>query len=278
MKVGIKLSQNAPIHEYRAVWRIADEAGFDSLWNMDHLATLGGDPTGDIFEAWTLLAAMAETTSRVRIGCTVTGNTYRHPGVLAKMAATVDHLSGGRLEFGLGAGWAENEHTMLGLEFGTVGDRMDRLEEACQIIRSLWTEARTTFEGKHYRLSEAIAEPKPVQQPHPPIWIGGRGRRRTLRITALYADVWNAPGGQAEEVAELSQVLDGHCADVGRDPAEIRRTVQAPLPEGADDTMALIESYAGVGIDEVILITKAGTAEAEAERAAELLPRLRSVA
>lgn len=278
MRLGLKLSQNAPIDEYRAVWRIADEAGFDSLWNMDHLAALGGDPTGDIFEAWTLLAAMAETTSRVRVGCMVTGNTYRHPGVLAKMAVTVDHLSNGRLEFGLGAGWAENEHTMLDLEFGTVGDRMDRLEEACQIIRSLWTEASTTFEGKHYRLTDAIAEPKPIQRPFPPIWIGGRGRRRTLRIVAQYADVWNTPGGPAEEVSELSQVLDGHCADVDRDPATIRRTVQARLPENPDDALALTESYAKVGIDEIILITKAGTARAEAERAAELLPRLRSVA
>lgn len=277
MRLGLKLSQSAPIDEYRTVWRIADEAGFDSLWNMDHLATLGGDDTGDIFEAWTLLAAMAETTSRIRIGCTVTGNTYRHPAVLAKMGTTVDHLSGGRLDFGIGAGWAENEHTMLGLEFGTVGDRMDRLEEACQIIRSLWSEPRTTFDGKHYRLTDAIAEPKPVQQPYPPIWIGGRGRRRTLRIAARYADVWNAPGGAAEEVAELSQVLDGHCADVGRDPSTIRRTIQARLPERTAEALALVESYAEVGIDEVILITKAGTSEAEAERAAKLLPRLRTV-
>jgi F420-dependent oxidoreductase-like protein len=278
VKIGIKLSQNAPIHEYRGVWRIADEAGFDSLWNMDHLATLGGDPTGDIFEAWTLLAAMAESTSRVRIGCAVTGNTYRHPAVLAKMAVTLDHVSGGRLEFGLGAGWAENEHTMLGLEFGTVGDRMDRLEEACQIIRSLWTAPRTSFDGKHYRLTDAIAEPKPVQQPYPPIWIGGRGRRRTLKIAAQYADVWNSPGGPASEVAELSEVLDRHCEDADRDPAAIRRTVQARLPESAAECMSLIEDYAKVGVDEVILITKAGTAEAEAERAAELLPRLRAVA
>jgi F420-dependent oxidoreductase-like protein len=266
----------APIGEYRAVWRIADEAGFDSLWNMDHFATLGGDETGDIFEAWTLLAAMAEATSRVRIGCAVTGNTYRHPAVLAKMAATVDHLSGGRLDFGLGAGWATSEHAMLGLEFGTVGDRMDRLEEACQIIRSLWTERRTTFEGEHYRLDEAIAEPKPIQRPYPPIWIGGRGRRRTLRIAAEYADVWNAPGGTADEIAELSGVLDAHCAEVGRDPAAIRRTVQTRLPDKADDALAEVEDYAKVGIDELILITMAGTAAAQAEQAAELLPRLRA--
>ena len=278
MRFGLKLSQKAPIDDYRTVWRIADEAGFDSVWNMDHLATLGEDPSGDIFDAWTLLAAMAEATSRVRIGCMVTGNTYRHPAVLAKMAATVDHLSNGRLEFGLGAGWAENEHTMLGLEFGTVGERMDRFEEACQIIRSLWTQPRTSFDGQHYQLTDAIAEPKPVQQPYPPIWIGGRGRRRTLRIAAQYADVWNAPGGSADEIAELSGVLDAHCADVGRDPAAIRRTVQARLPESETDLVALVEDYAKVGVDELILIAMAGTSEAEASRAAELLPRLRSVA
>jgi F420-dependent oxidoreductase-like protein len=287
VRYGLKLSQKAPIDEYRAVWRIADEAGFDSVWNMDHFAALGGDPTGDIFEAWTLLGAMAEATERVRIGCMVTGNTYRHPAVLAKMAVTVDHLSGGRLEFGIGAAWAENEHTMLGLDFGTVGDRMDRLEEACQIIRSLWTEARTTFHGRHYDLTEVIAEPRPVQQPYPPIWIGGRGRQRTLRLAARYADVWNLPGGSPGEVVELSQVLDEHCAAIGRDPAEIRRTVQLRLPDSSgpdshpadevESVLSTVKEYAAVGVDELILIVVGGAAEAQAERAAALLPQLRSV-
>lgn len=275
MRFGLKLSQKATIDEYRAVWRIADEAGFEHCWNMDHFATLGGDPTGDIFEAWALLGAMAEATTRTRIGCMVTGNTYRHPGVLAKAAVTVDHLSGGRLEFGLGAAWAENEHAMLGLEFGTLGERMDRLEEACQIITSLWTSARTSFAGTHYRLQDAIAEPKPVQRPHPPIWIGGSGRKRTLRITARYADVWNAAGGSPEEIAELSDVLDRHCADVGRDPAEIRRTVQVRLPESPAEVVPLVERYAKAGVDDVIVIVFGGAAEAQAEQVAGLLPRLR---
>lgn len=277
MRYGLKLSQNAPIDEYRDVWRVADEAGFDSLWNMDHLATLGGDPTGDIFEAWTMLAAMAEATSRVRMGCMVTGNTYRHPGVLAKMAVTVDHLSGGRLEFGLGAAWAETEHMMFDLQFGTVGERLDRLEEACQVIRSLWTQPRTTFEGRHYRVTDAIAEPKPVQRPYPPIWIGGSGRKRTLRITAEYADVWNSAGDAPEDFADLSRVLDEHCAAVGRDPAEIRRTVQVRAGEGGDGLLAKVEGYARVGVDDVIVIVHAGTALAQAEAVAEMLPRLRDV-
>lgn len=277
MRYGLKLAQKAPIDEYRSVWRIADEGGFDHLWNMDHFATLGGDPTGDIFDAWALLAAMAQATTRIRIGCMVTGNTYRHPGVLAKTAVTVDHLSGGRLEFGLGAAWAENEHTMLGLEFGTVRDRLDRLEEACQIIRSLWTAPQTTFAGRHYRLDEAVAEPKPVQDPHPPIWIGGTGRKRTLRITAEHADAWNAPGGTPEELAELSAVLDEHCAAVGRDPTGIRRSVQMRVPEDGDELLSRVEGYAAVGIDDVILILLGGSAEAAAEQAAAHLSRLRQI-
>jgi F420-dependent oxidoreductase-like protein len=277
MRFGLKLSQRATIDELREVWRIADDEGFDHCWIMDHFATLGGDLTGDIFEAWTLLAAMAEATSRTRIGCMVTGNTYRHPGVLAKTAVTVDHLSGGRLEFGIGAGWAENEHTMFDLEFGTVGDRMDRLEEACQIIRSLWTEKRTTFGGRHYRIVDAIAEPKPVQRPYPPIWIGGSGRRRTLRIVAQYADAWNAAGGTPDEVADLSAVLDRHCADVGRDPGQIRRTVQIRLPDKAEDALPLIDDYARVGVSEVVVIVMGGQAVQKAEQAAALLPRLRGI-
>ncbi|HEX6578976.1 MAG TPA: TIGR03560 family F420-dependent LLM class oxidoreductase [Jiangellaceae bacterium] len=277
MRYGLKLSQRATIDDLRQVWRIADDEGFDHCWIMDHLATIGGDPTGDIFEAWTLLAAMAAATSRTRIGCMVTGNTYRHPGVLAKEAVTVDHISGGRLEFGIGAGWAENEHIMFDLEFGTVGERMDRLDEACQIIRSLWTEKRTTFDGRHYRIVDAIADPKPVQRPYPPIWIGGSGRKRTLRIVAQYADAWNAAGGGPDEVADLSAVLDQHCADVGRDPAQIRRTVQIRLPGKAEDVLPLVEGYARVGITEVIVIVMGDEAVQQAEQAAALLPRLHAI-
>ena len=278
MRYGLKLSQNAPIEQYRAVWRIADEAGFDHCWCMDHFATLGGSDDGPIFEAWALLAAMAAATSRTRVGCAVTGNTYRHPAVLAKAAVTVDHLSGGRLEFGIGAGWAENEHTMLGLPFGTAGDRADRLEEACQVIRSLWTQELTSFAGQHYQLTGAVAEPKPVQRPHPPIWIGGAGRRRTLRTAAQHASVWNAPGGSPEEVADLSGVLDRHCADIGRDPSEIRRSVQVRIPATPDELLALAPAYAAVGVTDLLLVPLTADPVAQAEQAGELLPRLRTVA
>jgi len=277
LRFGLKLSQNATIDTLTTIWGIADDSGFDHCWNMDHFASLGGDDTLDIFEAWTLLAGMAARTTRTRVGCSVTGNTYRHPAVLAKAAVTVDHLSGGRLEFGIGAGWAENEHTMLGLPFGTARDRADWLEEALPIIRSLWTEPRTTFPGKQYLLTEAVAEPKPVQTPHPPIWIGGVGRRRTLRMAAEHAAVWNAPGGSPAEVAELSAVLDGHCADIGRDPAEIRRSVQIRVPADAAALVDQVAGFVGVGVTEIILIVAAEPV-AQAERVADLLPELRGLA
>jgi len=276
LRFGLKLSQNATIDTLTTIWGIADDSGFDHCWNMDHFASLGGDDTLDIFEAWTLLAGMAARTTRTRVGCSVTGNTYRHPAVLAKAAVTVDHLSGGRLEFGIGAGWAENEHTMLGLPFGTARDRADWLEEALPIIRSLWTEPRTTFPGKQYLLTEAVAEPKPVQTPHPPIWIGGVGRRRTLRMAAEHAAVWNAPGGSPAEVAELSAVLDGHCADIGRDPAEIRRSVQIRAPADAAALVDQVAGFVGVGVTEIILIVAAEPV-AQAERVADLLPELRGL-
>src|SRR5919201_6588882 len=163
LRIGLKLApQFTTVDEMRAIWQVADEAGFDHCWNFDHFASIGARGNlGDVFEGWTLLGAMAEVTRRVRIGCMVTGNTYRHPGVLAKMAVTVDHLSGGRLEFGLGAAWAELEHTMLGLEYGRVGQRIARLAEACVVLKSLWTQERTTFHGRWYELNDALANPKP---------------------------------------------------------------------------------------------------------------------
>ena len=277
LRFGIKVSQAATIDTLKEVWRLADEAGFDHCWNMDHFASLGGDDTLDIFEAWTALAGMAALTKRVRIGCSVTGNTYRHPGVLAKMATTVDHLSGGRLEFGIGAGWAENEHVMLGLPFGTRGDRADRLEETLKIVTSLWSEPTTTFEGRHYQLKDAIAEPKPVQRPHPPIWIGGSGPKRTLRLAAEYADVWNAAGGEPEAVAAASAILDQHCADIGRDPAQIRRSVQIRVGEDTDAALRSVEEFARIGVTEPLLVLNGPDFLARAEKVAELLPRLRSI-
>jgi F420-dependent oxidoreductase-like protein len=277
LSIGLKLSpQGTDVASLRAVWRVADEAGFDHVWNFDHFAAIMTDPEVDVLEGWTLLGAMAEATSRVRIGCMVTGNTYRHPAVLAKMAVTVDHLSGGRLEMGIGAAWAELEHEMFGLAFDTPGIRVARLAEACVAMKRLWTDDRASFDGTHYRLRDAIANPKPVQRPHPPLWIGGRGERKTLRVVAEHADVWNAPGGDPDEVARLSGVVDRHCADVGRDPAEIRRSVQVRYAGDDDGLLRTAAAYAERGIHDLVVIVPADDAERHAEAVAALLPRLRA--
>jgi len=225
-------------------------------------------------------AAMAVATSRVRIGCMVSGNSYRHPVMLAKLATTVDHLSGGRLELGIGAGWNEHEHTMYGLDLGTVRERMDRLEESLQILTSLWTRPRTTFDGAHYRLADAVAEPKPVQRPHPPIWVGGSGPRRTLRLVARYADAWNDTSSTPEQVAALGEVLERHCADVGRDPAEIRRTVQLRLREHPlAELPGLVERYAAAGVTEFVVVLSSGEhALRELDDVAAALAALRAAA
>ena len=278
VRIGLKLSQqNTDVAELRAIWQVADEGGFDHLWNFDHFAAIMAEPVLDVLDGWMLLGAMAEATSRVRIGCMVTGNTYRHPAVLAKMAVTIDHLSAGRLEFGIGAAWAQIEHDMLGIEFGTAGRRVEWLDEACQVIKSLFTEERTTFDGARYTLSDAISNPKPMQRPYPPFWIGGRGERKTLRVIAQHADVWNAPGGEPDEVARLAGILDAHCADIGRDPAEIRRSVQIRY---AGDDEALLRSaseFAARDIRDLIVILSPGQARAHAEAAAALVPRLHAL-
>ena len=278
VRVGLKLSnQNTNPAELRAIWQVADQSGFDHVWNFDHFAAIMTDPEIDVLEGWTMLGAMAEATSRVRIGCMVTGNTYRHPAVLAKMAVTIDHFSNGRLELGIGAAWAENEHAMLGIEFGTAGRRVEWLDEACQVMKLLFTQERSTFEGTRYALHEAIANPKPVQKPHPPFWIGGRGERKTLRVIAQHADVWNAPGGEPDEVARLAGVLDRHCADIGRDPAEIRRSVQIRYVGDDDALLRSAGEFVERNVRDLIVIVSPGQARAHAEGVASLLPRLREL-
>jgi F420-dependent oxidoreductase-like protein len=277
--VGLKFSQQlCTIEEQRDVWRVADEAGFDHLWDFDHFHPIGGQPLeGDIFDGWSLLAAMAEATKRVRIGNMVTGNTYRHPAVLAKIATTVDHLSGGRLEFGIGGAWAEVEHQMLGIEFPGVGTRLRRLNEACIVFKKLWTEERADFQGRYYCLQDALHNPKPVQKPYPPIWIGGGGEQKTLRIVAEHADVWNMAGGSVDVAEHKVEVLHRHCADVGRDPAEIRLSVQIRFnADDPDATLRDAEAFLQKDFTELIVIVTGPDARGKAERVArEILPRLR---
>jgi F420-dependent oxidoreductase-like protein len=269
--VGIKLSPQAcTIAQLRAVWRIADEAGFDHLWGFDHLVPIFTEVTDDVFEGMTLLAAMAEATSHVRIGLMVTANTYRHPGLLAKMATTIDHLSGGRLEFGLGAAGAEAEHAMLGIPYHTPGERIRRLGESLTICRRLWTEDQVSFAGRYYTLTDAVANPKPVQRPHPPIWVGGAGEQLTLRIVAEHADVWNVIG-PVDVVTRKAVVLDRHCRDIGRDPATIKRSVQPRFdPDDPGAMVELLHQYLKAGFTEnVIYIPPGGDPVRAAEIAAE---------
>jgi F420-dependent oxidoreductase-like protein len=210
--------------ELRAAWQWADALGYSSVWIPDHFYAGYGDPEGPCFEAWTILAAMAEATKRIRIGPMVLGNTYRHPAIVANMAATLDVISGGRLTLGLGAGWMQAEHDGYGIALPPPRERLDRLDEAAAVIKLLLTEQRASFQGRYYQLHDALCEPKPVQRPRPPLLIGGGGEQRTLRVVAKHADEWNGevgPSGMARKIA----VLHEHCRQIGRDPDEIEVSV-----------------------------------------------------
>src|SRR5438093_5548204 len=221
LSFGIKTApQHTTYEAMLAVWRAADALPvFEHAWLFDHFAPIHSDVDGPCLEGWTLLAAFAARTSRIRIGQMVTGNTYRHPAVLAHMAATVDIISNGRLDLGIGAGWNEYEHTSMGIPLYPPGERIRRLGEACEIIKRLFTQHLTDFDGRYYQLKQSRCEPKPVQKPYPPFVIGGGGEQLTLRVVARYADVWNFGGGPVEEFQRKTAILHQHCQEVGRDPA-----------------------------------------------------------
>jgi F420-dependent oxidoreductase-like protein len=210
------------------LWRHAEATGWDIACVTDHFMPNTPEREGAMLESWSTLSALAALVPRLRVGTIVLGNTYRHPAVVAKMAAQVDIISGGRLLLGIGAGWQENEHTAYGIPFYTVRERLERLDEACHVLRLLWTQRRSDFAGRYYRLSDAPLDPKPVQSPHPELMIGGGGERVTLRIAARHADHWNVWGGPAI-VARKGAVLDEHCAAVGRDPRTITRSANMAL-------------------------------------------------
>ena len=249
--------QNTTWQDMLAVWKEADDIEiFESGWTFDHFYPIFSDPAGPCLEGWMTLAALAQATHRLRLGTLVTGIHYRHPAVLANMAATLDIVSGGRVELGIGAGWNEEESGAYGIELGSPGERSDRFEEACQVIVGLLSEPTTDFAGKYYQLSNARCEPKPVQRPHPPICIGGSGERRTLRTAARFAQHWNFVGGTPEEFARKRDVLYAHCHDVGRDPAEIMLSSHVRLGPGGDpgpaaDTAAALGEH---GLDLAIVV------------------------
>ncbi len=271
MRFAIWPGPNNSWSDTLALARHAEASGWHGVWYADHFMPNAEDTSGPTSECWTTLAALAASVPRIRIGALVTGNTYRHPAVLAKMAANVDNISGGRCVLGLGAGWQENEHRAYGIDFSTLGGRMSRLEEACQVVTGLFSNEKTNFAGKHYQLTDAPLAPKPVQRPLP-LLIGGGGEQRTLRIAARYANEWNV-WGTPELLKHKGGILDRYCEEIGRDPATIAHSAQGMLVLTDDAAMvermkaagrpviggsgaqvrAIVEQYAEAGVDELII-------------------------
>jgi F420-dependent oxidoreductase-like protein len=257
MRFGIKTApMNTTWQAMLDVWKEADRIDlFETGWNFDHFEPIFSDRSGPCLEGWSMLAAMAAHTSRIRIGCQVTGMPYRHPSVLANMAATIDIISGGRLIIGLGAGWNQEESDALGLVLPPLKERFDRLDEGIQVIIALLSEDRASFDGQYFQLRDAWCEPKPLQRPHPPIAIGGNGERRTLRAVARWAQHWNTTLGDVDEWKRKRDVLYAHCADVGRDPSEIECSVNIRYDPatGADGLVSSAERWIEAGADIAII-------------------------
>jgi F420-dependent oxidoreductase-like protein len=237
--------QNTTWADMLAVWQAADDMEiFESGWVFDHFYPIFSDPTGPCLEGWSTLTALAQATKRLRLGNLVSGIHYRHPAVLANMVSTVDIISNGRLELGIGAGWNVEESGAYGIELGTPRERSDRFEEACEVLVGLLTQETTTFHGRYYQLTDARNEPKGPQRPHPPICIGGSGEKRTLRTVAKYAQHWNFVGGTPAEFAHKRDVLRAHCAELGRDPDEILLSSHIRLEN--DDFGKVADDIAGL--------------------------------
>lgn len=236
MRLAFKTSQQDTTWDAMLpVWQEADRMDvFESGWVFDHFYPIFSDSTGPCMEGWTVLTALAQATQRLRVGTMVTGIHYRHPAVLANIVSTLDIISRGRLELGVGAGWNEEESSAYGIELGSPRERSDRFEEACEVLIGLLSQERTSFSGRFYQLDKARNEPKGPQQPHPPICIGGGGEKRTLRTVARFAQHWNFVGGSPEEFARKREVLYSHCAAVGRDPKEITISSHVRMPAGGD--------------------------------------------
>ena len=239
------------------VWRAADDIEiYESGWNFDHFYPIHSDDShGPCLEGWSTLTALAQATERIRVGVLVTGLPYRHPAVLANMAATVDVISNGRLELGLGAGWNDEEADAYGISLGsTLTERFDMFDEALEVIVSLLTNEVSNFSGEHFRLTDAYCEPKPIQRPHPPICIGGAGPKRTLPAVARWAQHWNFPGGPVDSWKASRDLLWAECERIGRDPAEIMTSTHV-FVDANDPGVAVgqIEAYAEAGLDMGIL-------------------------
>ena len=271
MRFGFWPSAANPWAEVLHVSRHAEQTGWDRLWFADHFMPVAEQNDETQHESWVVLSALAVRVPRIHMGHMVSGNTYRHPAVVAKMAAQIDVVSGGRFILGLGAGWQEREHTAYGIPLGTIRERLDKLEEACRVVTDLFRYQKSNFEGEHYQLVDAPLEPKPIQTPLP-LMIGGGGEKRTLRITAQYATEWNV-WGTPEVLRHKNGVLDAHCRDLARDPSEIQRSActlllysddeervararasgRPVLGGSRDELLRTVQEYIDVGVDELII-------------------------
>ena len=275
MRFSVWPNPQQPWDDILAVAQHADETGWDGVYFADHFMPNAADVSNPVHECWTILTALAAKTTRVRLGSLVCGNTYRHPAVLAKQAASADIVSKGRIVLGLGAGWQENEHRAYGIPFYDTKERLQRLDEACALVTGLLRNERTSFQGRFYQLEDAPLEPKPANAKMP-LLVGGGGEKVTMRIAAQYADEWNV-WGTPELLAQKGEVLEGHCQALGRDPKLIKHSAQAllfmsedeefltkrresanqmPMPTiiGSPDDMAgIVRRYADAGVDELIV-------------------------
>lgn len=251
MRFGLDVAQHQLTwEEIRSRARLAEDAGFEGVWVFDHFTALYADPDGPCLEGWTLLAGLAATTTRVRLGTLVTGMTHRHPSVLATEVVTVDHVSGGRVECAVGAAWNRDEHRELGIGFPDVRERMERLEEGVQVLRLLMSGERVSYDGRHHRLDGALYRPKPVQEPHPPIWIGASGRRLALPIVGRQADVWHTWGSGYRAKWD---VVRRSAEEAGRDPEAIVRASSLSISEPWDEVRRAYDEHVANGIAYLIV-------------------------
>jgi alkanesulfonate monooxygenase SsuD/methylene tetrahydromethanopterin reductase-like flavin-dependent oxidoreductase (luciferase family) len=281
MRISVKFDLSFQYCELEQLWRTADRMGFETVWNYDHFYG-PKEITDPTYEGWTTLAAMAAVTRRARIGCLVSSVTFRNLAVLAKMAVTVDHISGGRLNFGIGAGWHEDEHCGYGIDFPAPRTRVAMVDEALTVLLRLWTEESVTFAGQFFTLEEALCEPKPRQHPHPPIVIGG-SEPKMLRVIARHADMWNMPGHEGpERWGAANTQLDLECAEVRRAPTEILRSAQLSLhPAEAgqvDEQLGLLPEFEQLGCEQMVLAFRQPPTAALLERCLALDSAPRPVA
>ena len=277
MRIDIETSQHhLQWDELMSRARFAEEAGFEALWIFDHFKPLYADPKGPCFEGWTLLAALAAATEKIRLGTLVTGVTYRHPSILATEAVTVDHVSGGRLEFAIGAAWFDGEHHELGVAFPPTKERIETLEDAINIYRLLTTEDDVTYDGKHFSLKNATYLPRPVQKPYPPLWIGASGERRMLPLVGRVADAWHTFGNR-KDLARKWDIVRDAASRAGRDPDSITRSTNISISKGWDEVRDRAHAYRELGLDVLIVSWPTEGRERIEDFVENVLPELRSL-